>query len=404
MERHHAPRRPSRSARARPLLWAQVAVLAAGLGCVATGLLPMAEAQASMVRIAPILLFLTGVLVLAELTKQAGVFQLIAARLAWLAGGSYLALFLLCSIFVALVTMFLNRDTAAALLTPVLLALAPKARIKVLPVAIMSVWLADTASLLLPVSNLTNLLAMNRLGLSTHEFAARMWVPQVVSLTVSMSFLWLLYWRRGRRQADRYTPPEPERPADRVLFGAAALACALFVVLVLANVSVHVAALVAVTIVVAAFAARAREKLTWGLIPWQLLIFVTGLFLVVPTLGLHGLDTMMRWLIGAEGGAEGAFRAAAAGAALSNLVINLPAYVAGEHALAGAGTDQLLALLVGTNVGPIITPWASLSTLIWFEYIRRHRVTISVRSFMLAGALLAAGAVPATVVALLLTT
>ena len=108
----------------------------------------------------------------------------------------------------------------------------------------------------------------------------------------------------------------------------------------------------AAALVVVAFAIRNRTVLRLRLVPWRLLVFVTGLFLVVQTIGLHGLDMVTHALIGSGGGALGALRTAATGAGLSNAVNNLPAYVASESVIPFSHHNQLLALLIGTNVGP----------------------------------------------------
>ncbi|WP_204054912.1 SLC13 family permease [Microbispora corallina] len=383
--------------------WIRFGLLAAGIVFVATGLLPAATARDSIDRIAPLLLFLGAVIVLAELTKEAQVFDVIATRLAIVGRGSYFALFLLCTAFASLVTIVLNLDTTAVLLTPVMLALAPRAKIAPLPLAMTTAWLANTASLLLPVSNLTNLLAMNRVALDTRAFAARMWAPTLVSIVVTMAFLWVFYWRRGERGEARYQPPPPVAVADRVLFGVAGVACVLFVAAILAGVQIGVAALVAAVAVVAAFAWRDRSKLVWSLLPWRLLVFVTGLFLVVPTLSRLGLADVMHAIVGSGGDGDGAYRAAAAGAGLSNVVNNLPAYVAGEQVIPAANHTQLLSLLVGTNLGPVVTPWGSLATLLWFEWCRRGEVRVPLVKFVLTGAGLAAAAIAATVAVLLAT-
>jgi arsenical pump membrane protein len=189
--------------------WIRIGLFIAGILCVVTGLLSAVQAEDNLRRIAPLLLFLGSVIVLAKLAKQAQVFGVIAASMTLAGRGNYLALFLLCVTFVSLTTMFLNLDTTAVLLTPVMLALAPKARIAALPLAMTTVWLANTASLLLPVSNLTNLLAADRVALAAPAFAARMWLPQLAAVAATMFFLWVCYWRRGERGADRYVPPPP---------------------------------------------------------------------------------------------------------------------------------------------------------------------------------------------------
>ncbi|MEU9025214.1 SLC13 family permease [Actinomadura sp. NPDC048394] len=397
-----------RAARSLGVLdWIRIGVLALGLVFVATGALPAETARSSVGRIAPLLLFLFAIIVLAELTKEAGVFDAIAQRVARAGRGRYASLFLLCVAFAAVNTIFLNLDTTAVLLTPVMLALAARARIAALPLAMTTVWLANTASLLLPVSNLTNLLAADRVALETPEFAVRMWLPQTAVLAVTMVLLWVFYWRRSMRGEDAYDPPEPVPVRDRVLFSTTGVACLLFIGAILAGVhtgiQLGIATTVAAAVAVAAFAVRDRSALRPALIPWQLMVFVTGLFLVVPTLERYGLDDAMRALVGTDDGASGAFRAAFSGAGLSNVLNNLPAYVAGESAVPAANKDQLLSLLAGTNVGPVITPWGSLATLLWFEWCRRWDVRVPMRKFVLTGAALAVFGCAAAVGALLLT-
>jgi arsenical pump membrane protein len=389
----------------RPVLdWIAVGLFVLALIFVATGLLPHAAVDATIRRILPLLLFLGTVIVLAELTADAGFFDVIAVRVAGLARGNYVALFVMCVFFAASTTAVLNLDTTAVLLTPVMLALARKTGIAAIPLAMTTVWLANTASLLLPVSNLTNLLAANRVALSTAAFASRMWPVQLASVAATMLFLWVFYWRRGERGVDRYDPPPPQQPDDPVLFWVAALACLLFITLIVTTgIQLGYAAAIAAALVVAAFAARRRTVLRLSLVPWRLLVFVVGLFLVVQTMSLHGLAVVTRALIGGGNGTMAALRAAATGAGLSNAVNNLPAYVAGEAAIPFSHHQQLLALLIGTNVGPIITPWASLATLLWYERCRAYDAAVPLRKFMLTGAGLAICSLGAGVSALLLT-
>ena len=387
--------------------WIRVGLLIAGVLCVLTGLLPAAQAEDNIRRIAPLLLFLGSVIVLAKLTRDAQVFDVIAVRMAILGRGNYLALFLFCVVFASLTTIFLNLDTTAVLLTPVMLALASRARIAALPLAMTTIWLANTASLLLPVSNLTNLLAADRVALEAPEFAGRMWLPQLAAIAATMLFLWVCYWRRSERGADRYLPPPTlklEQPRERALFWVAGAACLLFIFAIpFIRAEIGYAAAAAAVLVVVAFAVLDRAKLRLRLVPWQLLVFVTGLFLVVPTLGRYGLTELMTALIGTDSNGAGAYRAAAAGAGLSNLLNNLPAYTAGEAVVPEGNGDQLLALLIGTNVGPIVTPWASLATLLCLESCRDHGLRVPLRKFVLTGLGLATVALTVSVGALLLT-
>ncbi|MGH4013575.1 MAG: SLC13 family permease [Pseudonocardiaceae bacterium] len=402
------PRRPPATLRRISRLdWIRIGLLVAGVACVVTGLLPATQAEANILRIMPLLLFLGSVIVLAKLAREAQVFDVIAVRMAIVGRGNYVALFFFCVVFASLTTIFLNLDTTAVLLTPVMLALAARAGIAALPLAITTIWLANTASLLLPVSNLTNLLAADRVALEAPAFAARMWLPQLAAIAATMLFLWLFYWCRAQRDNDRYLPPPPLKlaePRKRILFVVASAACLLFILAIpFIREEIGYAAFAAALIVVVAFALFDRAKLRLSLIPWQLLIFVTGLFLVVPTLSLYGLAEVMTVLIGTDHDGAGMYRAAMTGAGLSNLLNNLPAYAAGEAVIPDANDDQLLALLIGTNVGPIVTPWASLATLLCLEACREHNLRIPLRMFVLTSLGLAVVAVTLSVGALLLT-
>ncbi|MGN9908496.1 SLC13 family permease [Phytohabitans sp. LJ34] len=378
--------------------WLRIGLLAVGLLAVAVGLLPWRDARATGERILPLLVFLGAVIVLAELAARAQVFDVIAVRLTILARGHNAVLFLLAVLFATLTTTFLNLDTTAVLLTPVMIATARRAGLAPLPLAMTTVWLANTASLLLPVSNLTNLLAMNRVRLEPLEFAARMALPQAAAVVVVAASLWVFYWRRNPA---RYEPPAPFRPHNRVVFLAASAACAVFIAGIVVGLSIYVVSAVCAAGLVVAFLVFDRGELSWSLVPWRLLVFVTGLFLVVDTVGRHGLSDWMSTLIGTDPGTEGVVRAAATGGALSNVLNNLPAYVAGEAVIPTGNHTQLLGLLIGTNVAPLITPWASLATLLWAERCRAAGVSVPWPRFVATSAVTAVVVLAATVAALL---
>ena len=229
-------------------------------------------------------------------------------------------------------------------------------------------------------------------------FARQMALPQLAVLGVVTVALWLFYWRS---EPTRYEVPPQLRPRNRRTFALAGVCTALFIGGILAGVSIAVAAVATAALLTLGFVRWDRSSLTWNLISWRLLVFVTGLLLVVDTIGRHGLSSLVSSLIGTDPGGAGIVRAAAVGAGLSNAVNNLPAYVAGEAVIPVANHLQLIGLLIGTNVGPVIVPWASLATLIWAEHCRHAGVKINWRRFMVTGALMAAGALTAGVAVLI---
>ncbi|MCX4798072.1 SLC13 family permease [Streptomyces sp. NBC_01242] len=388
-----------------PLDWLAGGLLVLGVGAVATGLLPADPAAAQLRRIGPLLVFLASVIVLAELTGRAQVFDVVATWVARAGRGRYALLFGLCVLFASLTTLTLNLDTTAVLLTPVMLALATRVGIAAVPLAMTTVWLANTASLLLPVSNLTNLLAADRVALSPSGLAAVMWLPQLVTVGVTAACLWAFYWRRGRRGQDRYTPPSAPIPGDPVLLRICSVACAGFLLaILLADVPLWAASTVAMLIVVAAFARRRRAELRLSLVPWRLLVLVPGMFLVVETVNAHGLHALLASALGSDDGWAGMLRSAGVGAGVSNVLNNLPAYVAGEAVVPAGNHHQLLALLIGVNAGPVITPWASLATLLWFERCRWHGTRIDTGRFVRTGLVLSVTGTAAATCALALIT
>src|SRR3954471_11717439 len=141
--------------------WASL--VAAGLALV-TRWLPGDEAEAILRRIAPVLVFLVAITVVAQLAQNAGVFDAAAHLAARLGRGRTWLLWLLIVILATASTIVLSLDTTAVLLTPVALALAAQIGISPALFAMTTVWLADTASLLLPVSNLPKLLRPPRLS------------------------------------------------------------------------------------------------------------------------------------------------------------------------------------------------------------------------------------------------
>jgi len=327
----------------------------------------------------PVLGFLAAITALAELADQAGVFDAAAGVCARAARGSTPRLFGLIAVLGTVITIGMSLDTTAVLLTPVVLALADRLGLAPLPFAVLAVWLANTASLLLPVSNLTNLLAVQHEALSTAGFAARMALPELVAVGVTVAYLGV--WFR-RDLAGRYDPPPREAPADVWVFRVCALACVALAPGVLLGAPAWAVATPCAAVAVAAFMIRRRPGVAWSLLPWRLLVLTEGLFLVVTALARHGGTAVLAELAGASTG-----RTVAVAAAASNLFNNLPAYLAVESAVPPGHTTQLLGALLGTNTGPLVLVWGSLATLLWRERCSARGVHISPWRFAAIGAL-----------------
>ncbi|AYF97367.1 SLC13 family permease [Protaetiibacter intestinalis] len=377
------------------LAFVGLGLLLLGAVALATGVLPPADAAAIGARVWPILLFAVAVTVVAELADAAGVFAAVAERLARLARGHGWLLWMLVVLLAVAATVFLSLDTTAVLLTPVVVLLARHHGYPPLPFALTTVWLANTGSLLLPVSNLTNLLAEHALGFSDPgRFAALMALPALVAIVVPCLVIAIVF---RRVLGTRYEPVAAEDPHDRVLFWVAAGVLAVLIPALVSGVPVWIPATAAALVLVAAFAWRDRRRLRPGLVPWGLLLFASGLFLVVGSAHALGLTELLGAVTGTGDSVGALLRMSASGAVGANLVNNLPAYLALEP-LADSPA-RVAALLVGVNAGPLVTPWASLAVLLWHDRLRALDVDLSWRRYLLLGLV----AAPLTVVLATLT-
>ena len=356
-------------------------LLALGAVAVLTGVLPPEALGELVERTGPILAFVVAVTVVAELASEAGVFTVVAERAASWGRGRTAVLWLLVVVLAILCTVFLSLDTTAVLLTPVVVLLAAHVGVPPLPFAMATVWLANCASLLLPVSNLTNLLAERRLGVDGPlEFAALTAAPALVAAVVPVIALAVRYRRElsGRYRAGERTPVE-----DRVLLTGSGLVVLLLLPALVSGVEVWIPASVAAIALVVLFAVRRPAALRPSLLPWQLVVFAAGLFVAMEAAHQLGLGAALAVVAGQGSGAVDLLRLAGSGAVAANLVDNLPAYLALEPV--AADPARLVALLIGVNAGPLITPWASLATLLWHQRLTAMGVRISWTQYALLG-------------------
>ena len=367
-------------------------LLLVGAVCVALGLLPLADLATLAERVVPVLAFVLGLTIVSELAADAGVFDRLADLAARIGGGRTIGLWAAVVALAVVCTVFLSIDTTAVLLTPIVITLARRVGLPPMPFALTTVWLANTASLLLPVSNLTNLLAVDKIGLDGPvPFAGLMVWAALAGVVVPCAVLLVVF--RGKLFG-RYTPVELRRPRDPLFFWAASAVLVALVVALTAGVEVWVAARVAAALLVVVAAFRAPGELRPSRVPWSTLVFAAGLFVVVETLHTTGLtDPIVQALSGGTDTGSLLLLGGAGGVA-ANAIDNLPAYLVLEPA-AGHEALRYAALLVGVNAGCLITPWASLATLLWHARLASEGVHLSWGRYMALGCVVA----PLTVVA-----
>lgn len=324
----------------------------------------------------PVLLFLVLITLVADLCADLRLFDVLAHGLARIAGGSVPRLFAAYCLLATLTTIGLSLDTTAVMLTPIGLALAAELGLSPRPFAFATVWLASAASLLLPISNLTNLLAVSRSGQSAAEFAAHLWLPQLVVLAVAVAVLWVRH-----RPSGRYHVPAslPEHDPVR-LWIALAVALGIGVATVL-GAPAWIAAGVGLVVLAVVCLTGPRELIApvrlLRLTPAATVASAFGLFVVVEAvLSAYAPPTL----------ASGGLSAAATGALLANAINNLPAWLA----LAPVTSyDAWPALLVGVNVGGLVLIWGTLANLLWRQRCLRSGLRIGVWEFAREGLMVA---------------
>ncbi|SIR56477.1 SLC13 family permease [Microbacterium sp. RURRCA19A] len=356
-----------------------------GIIALLVGIFPADQALAVADRVWPILLFVVAVTIVAELASKAGLFDVVAARLARIARGRTVWLWVLVVALATVATAFLSLDTTAVLLTPVVVAMAVARRLDPLPFAFVTVVLANTASLVLPVSNLTNLLASDALG--GHDpvaFLALLGPSALIAIAVSVAVLTAVFLRKLPT-----TYPDAASPAvaDPVLLRVSAVVTVALLPLLVIGLDPWMPALAAAVVLVVAFALRAPRALGIRLVPWSLLVFAGGLFLAVGALEAVGIGRVTSVLAGSGDDLVSLWQVAGAGALAANGINNLPAYLAMES-VAGSPA-RLAALLIGVNAGPIVTPWASLATLLWHDRLVAAGIEVRWSRFILLGAVIA---------------
>jgi arsenical pump membrane protein len=416
----------------RPRGWPEaVAAVPAALLVVSTRAVPLSAALAEARRLAPVVGFLACVLVLAKLCDDDGLFHYLGTWLGARRGPAHgrsggEAARLLARVFAvaAVTTAVLSLDATVVLLTPVVLIAAGKLRVRARPHAYACGHLANSASLLLPVSNLTNLLAFTVSGLSFGRFAALMALPWLAAIGVEWVVIrWFFradltprdagaaasagavpvaspaavsYARDdgesgGRassggvsgagalehdsvRDNDAWTggDPQPARAADAAdtpVFSLIVVAATLagFVVASAAGANPAWAALGGALLLAARGLKRgsttAAAIARSADVPF--LAFVIALGIVVTAVVAGGLGAALR-PVGPAGGSLPALLAVAGlAAALAATVNNLPAVLVLLPLTAPAGAGAVLAVLIGVNIGPNLTFPGSLATLLW---------------------------------------